>query len=90
MTPEHFYPQSATAQLNAVYGREARSPRNVSQAPLSPQTSRGTVPTFSKCVNTADLQPVINEQPPFRRANPEGGFISVSGHCQEEEPVGIC
>ncbi|KAK7515043.1 kinase-like domain-containing protein [Phyllosticta citriasiana] len=76
MTPEHFYPQSATAQLNALYGREARSPRNTTQAPLSPQTSRGAVPTFTKCVNTADLQPRINEQPPFRRANPEGGFIS--------------
>lgn len=81
MTPDHYYPQSATAQLNAVYGREARSPRNpTTQTPMSPQGPRGPgpVPTFSKCLNTADLQPRINEQPPFRRANPEGGFISVS------------
>lgn len=79
MTPDHYYPQSATAQLNAVYGREARSPRNpTTQTPMSPQGPRGPgpVPTFSKCLNTADLQPRINEQPPFRRANPEGGFIS--------------
>lgn len=79
MTPDHYYPQSATAQLNAVYGREARSPRNpATQAPMSPQVNRGLVPTFTKCLNTADLHPHVNEQPPFRRANPEGGFISVS------------
>lgn len=38
---------------------------------------RGPVPKFEKVSNTADLQPKINAQPPFRRANPEGGFISV-------------
>ncbi|KAF2145020.1 uncharacterized protein K452DRAFT_295577 [Aplosporella prunicola CBS 121167] len=77
LNSDHFYPQSATAQLNAVYGREARSPRNpASQTPMSPQASRGQVPTFTKCLNTGDLHPRINEQPPFRRANPEGGFIS--------------
>ena len=36
------------------------------------------MPQFEKCANTADLKPKINAQPPFRRANPEGGFISVS------------
>jgi dual specificity protein kinase YAK1 len=36
------------------------------------------VPKFQAVKNTADLQPKINSQPPFRRANPEGGFISVS------------
>jgi hypothetical protein len=36
------------------------------------------VPKFEKCTSTADLRPQINTQPPFRRANPEGGFISVS------------
>jgi dual specificity protein kinase YAK1 len=25
---------------------------------------------------TADLQPTVNEQPKYRRANPDGGFIS--------------
>ncbi|OMP81810.1 Dual specificity protein kinase YAK1 [Diplodia seriata] len=73
---DHYYPQSATAQLNAAYGRDARSPRNpATQTPMSPQ-GRGPVPTFTKCLNTGDLQPIINVQPPFRRANPEGGFIS--------------
>jgi dual specificity protein kinase YAK1 len=81
MSPESFYPQSATAQLNAVYNREARSPRT-STNPNPPQQQLppggGPVPKFQPVKNTADLQPKINQQPPFRRANPEGGFISVS------------
>ena len=80
MSPETFYPQSATAQLNAVYNREARSPRTSTNPnpPQLPPIERGPVPKFDKVANTADLQPKINAQPPFRRANPEGGFISVS------------
>ena len=78
MSPESFYPQSATAQLNAVYNREARSPRASNpNPPQLPPIGRGPVPKFEKCANTADLQPKINQQPPFRRAHPEGGFISV-------------
>ncbi|KAH9865898.1 hypothetical protein IAQ61_008634 [Plenodomus lingam] len=78
MSPDSFYPQSATAQLNAVYNREARSPRTTtnSNPPQLPPIGRGPVPKFEKCTNTAGLQPKINAQPPFRRANPEGGFIS--------------
>ncbi len=82
MSPESFYPQSATAQLNAVYNREQRSPRasTNSNPPQLPSIGRGPVPQFEKCANTAELKPKINAQPPFRRANPEGGFISVSWH----------
>ena len=74
-----FYPQSATAQLNAVYNREARSPRATNpNPPQLPPIGRGPVPKFKTVANTAELEPVINAQPPFRRAHPEGGFISVS------------
>ncbi|KAF2019673.1 kinase-like protein [Aaosphaeria arxii CBS 175.79] len=77
MSPETFYPQSATAQLNAVYNREARSPRAPNpNPPQLPLIGRGLVPKFEKCTNTADLVPKINLQPPFRRAAPDGGFIS--------------
>ncbi|KAF2086689.1 kinase-like protein [Saccharata proteae CBS 121410] len=76
MSPDHYYPQSATAQLNAVYGKEARSPRVPTQNPLPPQTARNGVPKFNKCSDIAQLEGKVNAQPPFRRANPEGGFIS--------------
>ncbi len=76
---DQYYPQSATAQLNAVFGREARSPRLLQpqqQQPLQ-GSSRGLVPRFRKLKNVQNLEPRINSQPAFRRANPEGGFISV-------------
>ncbi|KAF1953663.1 kinase-like protein [Byssothecium circinans] len=85
MSPETFYPQSATAQLNAVYNRDARSPRSANPNQQQQQQQQqqqlqpigyGPVPKFESCVNTADLQPQINTQPLFRRAAPDGGFIS--------------
>ena len=36
------------------------------------------VPEFRKLRGPNDLHPKVNAQPAFRRANPEGGFISVS------------
>lgn len=79
MSPESYYPQSATAQLNAVYNRDGRSPRAPNpNAQQLPPISRQAVPKFEKVTNTAELQPKINHQPPFRRAAPDGGFISVS------------
>lgn len=79
-SPDQYYPNSATAQLNAVFGREAKSPRHL-RPPRSASTldmSRGPVPRFKKLEKVQDLEPKINPQPAFRRANPEGGFISVS------------
>ncbi len=76
---DQFYPNSATAQLNAVFGRETKSPRQM--RPVHPGTAdmpRGPVPRFNKLDSVQDLQPRVNPQPAFRRANPEGGFISVS------------
>lgn len=79
-SPDQYYPASATAHLNAVFGREAKSPRH-----LHPQQQAGThgspqaqVPRFTKLKRVEELEPRINPQPAFRRANPEGGFISVS------------
>ena len=76
---DQYYPNSATAQLNAVFGREAKSPRKT--RPLhttgTANMPRGPVPKFKMLDATHDLQPRINPQPAYRRANPEGGFISV-------------
>lgn len=77
LSPTGYFPQSATQQLNAVFGREAGSPGNQGYAHQPPSSSsRGSVPQMSKVRNVAELEPRINLQPPFRRANPEGGFIS--------------
>lgn len=79
MGPDQFYPPSAGSQLSAPFGHDTRSPRSgsLSGAPhLVP--GRGPVPKFQKLKSVHELQPRINAQPPYRRANPEGGFISVS------------
>jgi dual specificity protein kinase YAK1 len=72
------YPQSATTQLNAVFGNEMNAPRR--QLPQAAPTAigRGPVPEFTRIRSVSELQPKINAQPAFRRAHPEGGFISVS------------
>lgn len=36
------------------------------------------MPKFQKFKSVQELQPRIHAQPAYRRANPEGGFISVS------------
>lgn len=72
----YYPPRSATQQLNAVFGRDTTSP--AASKPQNIPLTRGQVPQFRKCLNVADLNPKVNLQPPFRRANPEGGFISVS------------
>ncbi|KAL8785400.1 MAG: hypothetical protein Q9195_008660 [Heterodermia aff. obscurata] len=78
LSPDQYYPSSATAQLNAVFGREAKSPRHPRQphGVGGPDVPRGSVPRFKKLATPKDLEPRINPQPAFRRANPEGGFIS--------------
>jgi dual specificity protein kinase YAK1 len=71
------YPPSATAQLNMLFGNDPMSPRRPGPPTAQAGPGRGPVPEFTKVRSIADLQPKINAQPAFRRANPEGGFISV-------------
>jgi dual specificity protein kinase YAK1 len=71
------YPQSATAQLNMLFGNDPTSPRRPQPQPQQGPPGRGPVPEFTKVRTITELQPKINAQPAFRRANPEGGFISV-------------
>lgn len=76
MSPDGYYPQSASAQLNAAFARETRSPRGPQTPSRQEPAQEVPLPQFAKCTDVADLQPCVNAQPPFRRANPEGGFIS--------------
>ncbi|GAM91474.1 hypothetical protein ANO11243_095250 [Dothideomycetidae sp. 11243] len=66
--------RSAAAQLNAAFPQSMRSPRSPRMSVS--EGSKGPVPQFTKITNVTELQPRVNSQPPFRRANPEGGFIS--------------
>ena len=72
------YPPSATVQLNMLFGNDPMSPRRPGPATSQGTSGKGPVPEFTKIRTLSDLQPKINAQPAFRRANPEGGFISVS------------
>ena len=80
MSPEQYYPPSAGSQLSAPFAYEGRSPRSasISGGSQHPTPGRGPVSKFQKIKSVHELQPHINAQPPYRRANPEGGFISVS------------
>ncbi|KND92811.1 Dual specificity protein kinase YAK1 [Tolypocladium ophioglossoides CBS 100239] len=65
------YPSSAVANLDGSFANYPKSPRRQNNPPaIKP------VPEFKKVRAVADLQPKNSRQPPFRRANPEGGFIS--------------
>ncbi|GAB1200251.1 hypothetical protein APSETT444_009621 [Aspergillus pseudonomiae] len=67
---------AARSQLSAPFGQDGRSPRSASISGGSQQPGRGPVPKFQKIKSVQELKPRVNAQPPFRRANPEGGFIS--------------
>ena len=75
MDMDPYYSRSAGVLQSSTDPRALRSPREAQQqAP-----GLGPVPRFQKIQSAQELQPRSNIQPPFRRANPEGGFISV-GH----------
>ncbi|KAF7133635.1 hypothetical protein CNMCM5793_004933 [Aspergillus hiratsukae] len=76
MGSDQFYPPSAGSQVNASFGQDGRSPRSGSISGASKQPGRGPIPNFQKIKSVQELQARINAQPPYRRANPEGGFIS--------------
>ncbi|KAJ6056219.1 hypothetical protein N7444_005317 [Penicillium canescens] len=76
LSPDQYYPTSASSHMSPGFGG-SRSPRSgslPSQPPLVP--GRGPVPKFQKIQSVQELQPRMNVQPAYRRANPEGGFIS--------------
>ncbi|KAI0597625.1 kinase-like protein [Biscogniauxia sp. FL1348] len=70
------YPSSAVASLDGAYANDPKSPRRALQPTVNIPAEKRPVPQFKKIGAPTDLRPKVNSQPPFRRANPEGGFIS--------------
>uniref|UniRef100_L7JDJ3 Serine/threonine-protein kinase ppk15 n=1 Tax=Pyricularia oryzae (strain P131) TaxID=1143193 RepID=L7JDJ3_PYRO1 len=69
-----FSLSATTPTTEALYPPDPKSPRRVMPPPTysAPQP----VPELKKLRALSDLRPKVSAQPPFRRANPEGGFIS--------------
>ncbi|KAL2838421.1 kinase-like domain-containing protein [Aspergillus pseudodeflectus] len=76
ISPDQFFGPSSGPQLSSPFPQDGRSPRAGTTSGVVQQPGRGPVPKFQKLKSVQELQPRINAQPPFRRANPEGGFIS--------------
>lgn len=77
---QHDYQSSPPSHLvDSPYGNSnPKSPRrNPSHSQAAGAATKRQVPEFSRVRSPADLRPKVNAQPPFRRAAPEGGFISV-------------
>lgn len=70
------YASAAVAAMDGSFANDPKSPRRFQ--PQQGIAVRGPVPEFKKVRALTDLRPKVSSQPPFRRANPEGGFISVS------------
>ncbi|KAJ6104398.1 hypothetical protein N7523_010718 [Penicillium sp. IBT 18751x] len=74
LSPDQYYPPSASSHMSSSFGPGTRSPRSGSLPSQIP--GRGPVPKFQKIKSVQELQPRVHTQPAYRRANPEGGFIS--------------
>ncbi|KAH8673821.1 kinase-like domain-containing protein [Xylariales sp. PMI_506] len=68
------FPAVSASALENAYSSDTSSPRRPYQQAVIPE--KRPVPEFKKVRAITDLRPKVNPQPPFRRANPEGGFIS--------------
>ncbi|KAK1659413.1 kinase-like domain-containing protein [Colletotrichum godetiae] len=66
------YPSAVVANIDGAFATDPKSPRR----PIPQAMVRGPAPEFRQIRAPTDLRPKVNSQPPFRRANPEGGFIS--------------
>ncbi|KAI0393673.1 kinase-like protein [Xylariaceae sp. FL0594] len=63
--------------LDGAYPNDSNPSRRAPVAQLqSAAPEKKPVPHFRKIETLSELRPKVNSQPPFRRANPEGGFIS--------------
>lgn len=87
-SPHDSYPSSAVANMEGAFNQDQKPTRR--PVPSSMAVTRGPVPEFSKVRSLNELQPKVNAQPVFRRANPEGGFISVRPPERNKSPHELC
>ncbi|KAI6251123.1 Dual specificity protein kinase [Erysiphe necator] len=73
---DEMYNVSASSSLNSMPVRDPKSPHGSISQTVQGLPDRNPVPKFVKIRALTDLKPKVNAQPAFRRANPEGGFIS--------------
>ncbi|KAL2832467.1 kinase-like domain-containing protein [Aspergillus cavernicola] len=78
MSPDQFFGPSSGPQLSSPFTQDARSPHpgSISAGGQQLLPGRGPAPKFQSLKSVQELQPRISSQPAYRRANPEGGFIS--------------
>lgn len=77
-TPGSFDHSSTTLNALNYYNNSFIQSSDSPQLPGSADLlSPGPVPQFKRLKSSHDLDPLLHVQPQFRRANPEGGFISV-------------
>jgi hypothetical protein len=76
--PSHF-PTTPSISPTSYSPRHNTFTMNRDTSSMMPDIVYSTPPPakFRIVQNTADLHPIVNEQPKYRRANPDGGFISV-------------
>ncbi|CAP69140.1 uncharacterized protein PODANS_7_10980 [Podospora anserina S mat+] len=72
--PDNYSPSNNISAMDGSY-MDPKSPKRAPQQAMQLH-DKGPVPEFRKIRGPSDLKPKISAQPPFRRANPEGGFIS--------------
>jgi len=72
---QESYSPSVLSAMDGAF--DPKSPRRQGPPPALP-FEKGPVPELKKIRGPGDLKPKVTAQPAFRRANPEGGFISVS------------
>jgi dual specificity protein kinase YAK1 len=73
---DSYSSSSAVTPMDGTFANDPKSPRRMPPQPV-PSINNGPVPEFKEIRSMGDLRPKVNSQPLFRRANPEGGFISV-------------
>ncbi|KAI1131495.1 kinase-like domain-containing protein [Nemania abortiva] len=71
------YQSPTVPALDGAYSNDHKLQRRPSHAQTTNMPNeKKPVPQLRKIEAPSELRPRINSQPPFRRANPEGGFIS--------------